>query len=321
MIYAESLSTDPYWNLAFEEFLFEKLPSEEVFYLWQNSNTVVVGKYQNTAEEINHSYASEQGIRVVRRLSGGGAVYHDEGNLNYSFIVKQPDDAEIFDFHRFSEPLLTVLNGYGLKAECSGRNDILLDRKKICGNAQYLKNGRLLHHGCILLESDISRMTAALNVRAAKFQSKGDPSVRSRVTTINSCLEQKISIEVLKKDLKSAVFDSADTIPYQLTEAARKEINRLRDEKYSSWEWNFGNDEEYEMRREQKFPAGLVTVSLKAEKSRIIKIAFRGDFFGNGDIGELEQQLEGARLDDSLVQKLKPANKSQELFSRFLFFS
>ena len=193
MRFLESPSNDPYFNLALEEYVFEHLDrSYSYFMLWQNFNTIVVGKYQNTAEEINQSFVDEHGIRVVRRLSGGGAVFHDRGNLNFTFIVDQGSNPD-FNFKVFVEPVVQALDRFGIHAEFNGRNDITIDGMKFSGNSQYTRHGRLLHHGCIMLDSNLTNVADALKVKDAKFDSKAVKSVRSRVTTINSHASVPIS--------------------------------------------------------------------------------------------------------------------------------
>lgn len=313
MIYLESHSTDPYFNLALEEYVFERMDrNESYFMLWQNENTIVVGKYQNTAEEIDQEYVRANGIRVARRLSGGGAVYHDSGNLNFTFIVDQADSSD-FNFKMFVQPVVETLSRFGVQASCNGRNDVTINGLKFSGNSQYARHGRLLHHGCIMLDSDLSKVTAALRPKAAKFESKSVKSVRSRVTTINAHAPRPISMEAFKQELKRSVMARGEWSDHVLMEDELEEIQTLRKEKYASWEWNFGFFPAYGMRREAKFPAGLVAVNLDAERGRIRKIRFSGDFFGNGEIAELEESLVGLKLDETLEQRLEERNVSHYL--------
>lgn len=310
MKYIESTSMNPYFNLALEEYVFERMPRDESYFmLWQNTNTIVIGKYQNTIEEINQQFADENQISVARRLSGGGAVYHDAGNLNFTFIVDQAA-AEDFNFKVFVIPIINTLKGFGVKAEFNGRNDITIDGKKISGNSQYGKRGRLLHHGCIMLDSNLTRVADALRVKEAKFTSKNAKSVRSRVTTINANAPEPIAMESFKHALKENILGSGSIEPYVLTEEDLTEIRRLQREKYETWEWNYGRAVEYSMVREEKFPAGLITVHMKAEKGRILNIRFYGDFFGNGEISKLEEGLEGASLDADLEGRLRDLDMS-----------
>ena len=304
MIYLESTSTDPYFNLALEEYVFEQMDrSKAYFMLWQNDNAIVVGRYQNTVEEINRQYVDEHGIRVVRRLSGGGAVYHDKGNLNFTFIVDQADHD--FDFKTFVIPVVRALDQLGVKAEFNGRNDITIDGQKFSGNSQYIKHGRLLHHGCIMLDSNLANVADALKVRKVKFESESFKSVRSRVTTINANAPKPISMELFKDTLRSCILESDELEQRMLTEEDLAEVRRIRDAKYATWEWNYGRSPAYSMRREKKFAAGLLTVCLQAENGRIQKIKFYGDFFGNGEISELEEAMVSLKLDHHLGKELE----------------
>lgn len=305
MRYIESTSTNPYFNLALEEYVFEHMPKDESYLmLWRNENAIVIGKYQNTAEEINQRFVDENHISVVRRLSGGGAVYHDAGNLNFTFIVDQAA-APDFNFKVFVLPVIRALKRLGVEAEFNGRNDVTIGGKKFSGNSQYGRRGRLLHHGCIMLDSNLTSVADALRVKEAKFTSKNAKSVRSRVTTINAEAPRPVSMESFKTVLKEEVLGDGAIEPYALTAEDLAEIRRIQKEKYETWEWNYGRSVEYTMVREEKFPSGLVTVHMTAENGRIKSIRFYGDFFGNGEIGDLEEGLSGALLDGELLNRLR----------------
>ena len=305
MRYLESPSRDPYFNLALEEYVFERMDkSKSYFLLWQNDNTIVVGKYQNTAEEIDQAYVDAHHIRVARRLSGGGAVYHDRGNLNFTFIVDRAD-APGLNFKVFVRPVVEALARFGVHAEFTGRNDLTIDGMKFSGNAQYARRGRLLHHGCIMLDSNLTSVADALRVKEAKFDSKAVKSVRSRVTTINAHAPAPISMEDFKGALKECAMASGELEPCTLTEEDLAAIRKLRDEKYATWAWNYGFSPAYDMRREMKFPAGLVTAHLSAEGGKIKAVRFYGDFFGSGELGELEGAMVGLPLDGHLTEALE----------------
>ena len=305
MRYLESPSRDPYFNLALEEYVFERMDkSKSYFLLWQNDNTIVVGKYQNTAEEIDQAYVDAHHIRVARRLSGGGAVYHDRGNLNFTFIVDRAD-APGLNFKIFVRPVVEALARFGVHAAFTGRNDLTIDGMKFSGNAQYARRGRLLHHGCIMLDSNLTSVADALRVKEAKFDSKAVKSVRSRVTTINAHAPAPISMEDFKGALKECAMASGELEPCTLTEEDLAAIRKLRDEKYATWAWNYGFSPAYDMRREMKFPAGLVTAHLSAEGGKIKAVRFYGDFFGSGELGELEGAMVGLPLDGHLTEALE----------------
>lgn len=304
MIYIESDSTDPYYNLALEEYVFEHLDKgEEYFMLWQNANSIIVGKYQNTAEEINQSFVDEHHIRVARRLSGGGAVYHDTGNLNYTLIVDQKNNPD-FNFSLFVIPVIEALRELGVKTEFNGRNDLTINGRKFSGQSQYAKGGRIMHHGCIMLDSNLDNVKDALRVKAAKFESKSTKSVRSRVTTINEHAPSPISMDTFKETLKRHIMSTNNGDTYTLTPEDKEEIERLARDKYSTWDWNYGRSPACSIRRDARFESGLICVQMNVEHGSISDIHLSGDFFGNRDLAELEQSLIGLPLDEHLKEKL-----------------
>ncbi len=305
MKYIELTTTDAYTNLATEEYVFTCLdPQEEYFMLWQNDNALLIGKHQNTVEEINQAFVDENHIAVVRRLTGGGTVYHDKGNLNFTFIVHQ-QRADTFSFHVFVEPVLSVLHQLGIPAQFSGRNDLTIGGMKFAGNAQYAKHGRVLAHGCMMLDANVDYLSQALQVKKAKYESRGIKSVQSRVTYINKHLDTPLAMSQFKTLLREAVFLKNNIEPYELTDADKAAIQELRDKKYATWEWNYGISPAYNMKREKKFPSGLVTVYMQVAKGYIQEIHFYGDFFGNEDMGELEKQIQGTAVNETLLPVLR----------------
>ena len=193
MLYIRNETTNPFYNLAMEEYLFNLNDKTDYLLLWRNEPTIVIGKHQNTIEEINSDYVREKQIHIVRRITGGGAVYHDLGNLNYSLIIKSDYEGG-YDFRKFTLPIVKALERLNIKAEQSGRNDITIDGKKFSGNAQFVSKGKLLHHGTLLFDSEMEELAKALKVSKDKIESKGIKSVRSRVTNIKEFLQDDIGI-------------------------------------------------------------------------------------------------------------------------------
>jgi lipoate-protein ligase A len=311
MLYIRNESTNPYFNLAMEEYLFSLDDDNDYVLLWQNEPTIVVGKYQNTAEEINSEYVKEKGIHVVRRITGGGAVYHDLGNLNFTFINKGTEKKE-FDFRKFTMPIVKALERFGVKAELSGRNDITIDQKKFSGNAQYVKQGKVLHHGTLLFNSKMEELTKALKVTEDKFQSKGIKSVRSRVTNIADYLSEAITVSEFKELLLKYMFDEdTELIEGQLKDADMNKINSLMESKYMNWDWNYGASPEFNVKQGKRFEGGKVEVLINVKQGIIQSIKFYGDFFGNGNLEEIEGLLIGKRyVEDEIYNTLVQLNVS-----------
>lgn len=297
--------TDPMINLAIEEYILENFGETDTYLLFYvNGPSIIIGRNQNTIEEINTDYVEENNIKVVRRLSGGGAVYHDEENLNFSFITK--DDGESFqNFQKFTKPIVDALNERGVPAELQGRNDIAVEGRKISGNAMFSTRGRMFSHGTLMLNSKIDELTKALKVKKIKIESKGIKSVRSRVANINEFLEDKLTIDEFKEMILKHVFDVDDVkdVPeYVLTEEDWQKIHEISRNRYQKWEWNYGKSPAFNIQETHKFPAGLVDVRLNVKKGIIEDCTIFGDFFGVGDIKELENKLIGLRHDRKTIE-------------------
>lgn len=311
MEFLESNCTDPRWNLALEEYVFECMdPSHSYLMLWQNQNTIVVGKFQNTAGEVNNDYVRQHGITVVRRLSGGGAVYHDLGNLNFTFITDADPSGQI-DLRSFCLPILETLRSFGVPAELSGRNDMIIEGRKFSGNAQYLKNGRVMHHGTLLFDSDLSIMSKALRVDRSKMESKGIQSVESRVTNLKEYLPPDVTMDIFKQRLIQQLSQAAPLNRIHLTKQDEDAIDRLRRQRYDTWEWNYGKSPAYQTIRKLRIEGcGTVEACLSVESGRITQLRFQGDFFGAEDPSALADVLMGCpcRRDAvaSLLQGLDP---------------
>ena len=299
--YLETHSTDPCFNLAFEEYVLKNKTQDEWLILWQNANTVVVGLNQNTAGEINQAFVDKHGVTVVRRQTGGGAVYHDLGNLNYSFITELGDAAAL-SIDRFTKPVCRALAAMGVSAQTSGRNDITVNGQKISGVAQRIYKNRILHHGTLLFDSDPAMVAGALNADPAKFTSKSAKSVRSRIGNIRSFLPEDMELREFWDRLLGEL--SADGLcRTSLTEGELAQISAAADEKYRSWEWTYGHSPEYSYKNKMRFAGGTLETELLVESGAIENARFIGDFMAVTDISPAAEALKGVRYRREDVKK------------------
>lgn len=307
MYYLESDSTSPYFNLAMEEYVFNNLPKDrEYFMLWQNDNSIIIGKHQNTIEEINLPYVRERKINVARRLSGGGAVYHDLGNLNFTFVT-DGDEAGQLDLASFCVPVVDALASMDVKAEISGRNDITIDGKKFSGNAQYMRASRVMHHGTLMFDSNLETLTDALKVSADKVESKGIKSIRSRVTNIKDHLDRKdMTTLEFRNVLRQFMFEENEMQEYDLTSEDIAEIKKIQ-QRYESWDWNYGRSPAYSIRKERRVEGcGKIQVFMDVEKGVIKDFTTRGDYFGAEESTAVDAAVVGAEINEaSLAAALK----------------
>ena len=296
--------TNPYFNHAAEDYLMENF-DEECFILWRNTKSILVGKNQNTLSEVNIDYVKEKDIKVVRRMSGGGAVFCDPGNLCFTFI-SNIDEGKFADFKSFTTPIVSALKSLNIKnVEFSGRNDITINEKKVSGNAQYRHKSRILHHGTLLYSADLSELIGGLNVRPVKFKDKAVKSVASRVTNIIEHMDNKLSVDEFKEYINNYVSENVSGSKiYEFNEHDLKEIQKIIDNKYSTWEWNFGNSPKYDFHNEDKFKSGVVEVYLNVEKGLIKDIKFFGDFFGKKDIKDFEKYFINKKHDKEEIRKM-----------------
>ncbi len=295
MKYLKLKTTDPYLNLAIEEYLFRNF-KDDIFILWQNDKTVVIGKNQNARAEVDDNVLKDKKIKIARRITGGGAVYHDMGNVNYTFISGGRDNGT--DFKYFTEPIISALSELGVEAELSGRNDILVDGKKISGNAQYSFGGRVLHHGTLLFDSELSVLSSVLNVDEDKIKSKALKSTRSRVANIRTFLQYDVSTEEFIKVIEEYVIQRFSP---ELIDVPNNKIIRDLYERNSSKEWLYPDTEflsSYNIHRRRRFDFGIVSLYIELSADVLKSVKISGDFFEITDISELENKLIGYKLHD-----------------------
>ena len=308
MIYIESKSNDPRYNTALELYAFNELAEkDDVFMLWINSPCIVVGKNQNTTEEVNQKYCDDKDIKIVRRVSGGGAVYHDLNNLNnlnYT-IISSGRSGEEFDFKSFSQPVLDALDSLGVTAEFTGRNDLEIDGQKFCGNAQYVRNGRIMHHGCLMFDVDTSVLADALKVSKDKIESKGIKSVRSRVTNIKDHLpNQDMTVQDFVAALKKYMSEKYEMTDFVATKEDEAAILAIQEEKNNSWDWVYGKNPDFNIKRNRRLKTGKIEANIMVEQGVITNIKFYGDFFGVMDVEDIAKKLVGVKYQKEDIQKV-----------------
>lgn len=316
MFIIDSPSHDAYFNIALEEYLLYKYPTEDIFLLYINAPSIIVGKFQNTLAEINLDYVNAQQIKVVRRMSGGGAVYHDLGNLNFSFHTLLGSN-DFMDFSKFTAPVIKVLNSLDVPAKLEGRNDLLVDGKKFSGNAKLAKNGKMIQHGTILFNSDMSVLGDALKMNPLKYVDKAIKSNRARVTNLIDYFPTKISTDDLKELLIEEMLENnVGAKIYQLTSEDLVGIGDLIKEKYQTWDWNFGFSPKYNFKNAKKIPAGFIEVHLDVTKGIIEKIKIFGDFFASNPIEELESQFLGKKHELAEIERILASNDLTNYFGK-----
>ena len=308
--------TDPRYNLALEEYALKHLNiNDDIILLWQNEPSVIIGRNQNTVEEINSNYIKNHNIHVVRRISGGGAVYHDFGNLNFTFITNNLKN-HLNNYRKFATPVINALNSLGVPAEFAGRNDIIVDGKKISGNAQsYFKN-RMFQHGTILFDADLEMVANVLQVHLDKIESKGIKSNRSRVTNIKPYIHKGMSIDEFKTYLLHFFLETDDIAAktYTLSEEDYQNIQALCDEKYSTWEWNYGESPEYTLQKSNRYPGGKIQFNLNVKDGTILECKIYGDFLGKKDINELETLFINALYREDVISNILKDINIEEFF-------
>lgn len=289
LVIDQAFSTDPYFNLALEEHLFKRM-DEDVFMLWQNQNAIVIGKHQNAYREINLDFVESEGIDVVRRLSGGGTVYHDLGNLNFTYIQNGQRD-KLVDFTKFLSPIIESLKEIGLDASQGKRNEILLSGLKISGNAEHTFKNRVLHHGTLLFNSNLGVLVESLKVNPFKYRDKAIQSVQSKVTNISKHLDGSWSLSKFRQFLLSSMMKKLHVDEqHVLSEEVLQEVKLLSKDKYQTWKWNFGYSPNYELNRRLLFGEGQYQLNLSVKRGVVESAACEPEI---PELSEVLRQLIG----------------------------
>lgn len=297
-------------NIALETYLVEnRLVDEPILLFYMNDPSIIIGRNQNAIEEVNQPYVEAHNINVVRRMSGGGAVYQDRGNFSFCFI--KDDDGSFRDFASFTKPVIDALHKMGATgAELQGRNDLLIDGKKFSGNAMYVKDGRMTAHGTILFDADLEEVTRALKPRKEKIESKGIKSIRSRVTNIKPFVDpqyQSLTTEEFRDMLLLEIFgvENRDEVPeYHLTEEDWAKVKEIEQERFGNWDWNYGESPDFDVTKSKKFTFGLVDFRFNVSGGHIQEMKIYGDFFGLGDIADVEKALVGTKFERHAIQEV-----------------
>lgn len=294
-------------NFALEEYALTHLDINETYLMfYRMTPTVIVGRNQNAVEEVNMDYIRSHKVTVTRRLSGGGAVYNDPGNLSFSFISK--DDGDSFNnYRKFTEPVIRALKHMGVEAKLEGRNDLTADGKKISGNAQFVTHGRIFSHGTLLFDVNLDNVSKALHPDAEKYESKGIKSVRSRVTNIREHLLENMDIQQFRETLLHYIFEGNSEIPeYHLTDEDWTNIVATAQHRYRNWDWVYGKSPEFNVRKAHRFPGGRIDIRLDVKRGVIETASIYGDFFGVEDVSDIEKLLVGTKYEqDAVTEKLK----------------
>lgn len=314
MRYINYLGQDAYDNIAMDSWLLDNLkPTEPVFALWQNKRAVIVGQNQNTFGEINQDYIDKNNVQVVRRVSGGGAVYHDLGNICFTFFVPVEKSSSV-NFKQFVQPMYEALHSLGIDAKITGRNDLEVDGKKISGNAQRYAGGYLMHHGTLLWNTDVDAMVHALNVADEKFISKAAKSVRARVGNIKDYAPKDLTIEKFIDELRYFLTNRGQDDEIVLSPAQLEGIKNLRDQKFATWDWNYGNSPKFDFENHAKFTGGSIDVQVNVTQGIIQDINFKGDFLGVRDWREIKDLFVGVPFEKKAVEKVLATNQDGQYF-------
>ena len=284
MKYLINNSTDPYFNLAFDEYCLENIPSEEpYFFLWRNRPAVIIGLNQNAYSEVNLDYLNSHGITLARRVTGGGAVYHDLQNMNYTIIGRNPSP----------QPMVDALRSLGVPAELTGRNDIFVEGRKVSGYARRVSHDQEIIHGTLMYDVDLDTLTHALDTQGSKMQAKGISSVKSRVANLKEYLPQFKSLDELQAALQEILSAGDGQMPLSAEQVA--EVRRQADEKFSTWDFIYGHSHEADFRCKAKLSCGTVEADIRVDRGLIARLDFSGDFLFDTPAQELAAKMTGLR--------------------------
>jgi lipoate-protein ligase A len=300
MRYVLSESLDPYFNLAAEEFLL-KQTNDNIFMLWRSVPSVIVGKHQNALAEINYPYVLKHNLVLARRLSGGGTVVHDPNNLNFTFI-SNGTEGKLIDFKKFVSPVIEFLKSIGIGATLGDKNDIRIGELKISGNAEHVFKKRVLHHGTLLYNSNLTRLKEAIKVKPGKYIDKAVQSNRSSVTNIVEFLQKKISIEEFIEGLSNFILsDNTDVANKPFSENENRIISHLSEEKYAREDWILGYSPKYEFKNNFLFKNDMWRVRLKTEKGKVTEASLQ---VNNNEITNLSEALTGCKHNINAIRKI-----------------
>lgn len=297
MRYIINNNKNPYYNIALEEYCLMNIDvGEDYFILWQNEPSIIVGKNQNTLKEINKKFVEENDVKVVRRISGGGAVYHDLGNLNFTFITRI-NKGEKTDFKKYARPIIDFLGDLGVEAELSGRNDIIVMGKKVSGNAQRLYRNRFMQHGTLLFDLNMENLANALNVGFDKIECKGIKSVRSRVGNIRKFLKKDMDINKFKELLQKKLSNNYNSKEIILNSSDTKKIEESVNKKFSTWDWNYGKSPKFNYKGEKRFAGGKIEVFINVKNGLVENCKFYGDYLAIVDTEPIAKELIGIKYE------------------------
>lgn len=315
-----SKKNNPFENIATEEYLLKNF-NEDIFFLYINSKSIIVGKHQNTLSEINYSFVVENNLPIIRRLSGGGTVFHDPGNINFCFI-SSGEKGELVNFKKHTTPIIEFLNTLHIKATHGGRNDILIDGCKISGNACHVFKGRVMHHGTLLFNSQLKSLTKALKNDPLKFKDKAVKSVRSKVTNIHDHLKLDINVNTFVEQLLDYIITNYNCESYELTNIDYHHINKLVESKFNTWEWNYGYSPKYELKKRIKTSTGKrFEFTIQVIKGMIKEVSIKSNSTNKKWINELQKVLTTTyhQKEDIEIKTKKLFENSDDLNSNELF--